>query len=194
MTEVSVIMSTYKEPENQLRRSIESILNQTYKAFEYIIILDNPDNSDHIRIIKEYQQKDNRIQFHINEKNQGLTYSLNRGLSYANGKYICRMDADDISVPERLQWQKEHLEKCNVDLIGGITQVIDEEEKVIYSIKKIPANPDKILVFYKGFANHFLKQPAKMVIAHTGYFSGCCYGQLGFNMLLHVINYRFDPL
>ena len=57
-----------------------------------------------------------------------------------------------------------------------------------------PANPDKILVFYKGFANHFLKQPAKMVIAHTGYFSGCCYGQLGFNMLLHVINYRFDPL
>lgn len=144
MTEVSVIMATYKEPENQLRRSIESILNQTYKAFEYIIILDNPDNSDHIRIIKEYQQKDNRIQFHINEKNQGLTYSLNRGLSYANGKYICRMDADDISVPERLQWQKEYLEKCNVDLIGGITQVIDEEEKVIYSIKKIPANPDKI--------------------------------------------------
>ncbi len=44
---------------------------------------------------------------------------------------------------ERLQWQKEYLEKCNVDLIGGITQVIDEEEKVIYSIKKIPANPDK---------------------------------------------------
>lgn len=42
MTEVSVIMATYKEPENQLRRSIESILNQTYKAFEYIIILDNP--------------------------------------------------------------------------------------------------------------------------------------------------------
>ena len=135
MTEVSVIMATYKEPENQLRRSIESILNQTYKAFEYIIILDNPDNSDHIRIIKEYQQKDNRIQFHINEKNQGLTYSLNRGLSYANGKYICRMDADDISVPERLQWQKEYLEKCNVDLIGGITQVIDEEEKVIPSKK-----------------------------------------------------------
>ena len=84
MTEVSVIMATYKEPENQLRRSIESILNQTYKAFEYIIILDNPDNSDHIRIIKEYQQKDNRIQFHINEKNQGLTYSLNRGMQTAN--------------------------------------------------------------------------------------------------------------
>ena len=107
MTEVSVIMATYKEPENQLRRSIESILNQTYKAFEYIIILDNPDNSDHIRIIKEYQQKDNRIQFHINEKNQGLTYSLNRGLSYARQIYLqdgCRryIRSGKITVAKRI--------------------------------------------------------------------------------------------
>lgn len=119
MTEVSVIMATYKEPENQLRRSIESILNQTYKAFEYIIILDNPDNSDHIRIIKEYQQKDNRIQFHINEKSGADVFFEQRSVVCKRQIYLqdgCRryIRSGKITVA------KEYLEKCNVDLIGGL--------------------------------------------------------------------------
>ena len=141
---VSVIMSTYKEEEIFLRQAIESILNQSYKDFEYIIILDNPDNNLHIRIIKEYANLDKRIKFYVNEKNMGLTASLNKGLGLAKGKYICRMDADDISINKRIENQKRYLEENNYDLIGGISQMIDENGKSIYSIKKVPTNMDKI--------------------------------------------------
>lgn len=141
---VSIIMSTYKEEEIFLRQAIESILNQSYKDFEYIIILDNPDNNLHIRIIKEYANLDKRIKFYVNEKNMGLTASLNKGLGLAKGKYICRMDADDISINKRIENQKRYLEENNYDLIGGISQMIDENGKSIYSIKKVPTNMDKI--------------------------------------------------
>ena len=141
---VSIIMSTYKEEEIFLRQAIESILNQSYKDFEYIIILDNPDNNLHIRIIKEYANLDKRIKFYVNEKNMGLTASLNKGLGLAKGKYICRMDADDISINKRIENQKRYLEENNYDLTGGISQMIDENGKSIYSIKKVPTNMDKI--------------------------------------------------
>ena len=74
----------------------------------------------------------------------GLTASLNKGLGLAKGKYICRMDADDISINKRIENQKRYLEENNYDLIGGISQMIDENGKSIYSIKKVPTNMDKI--------------------------------------------------
>lgn len=141
---ISVIMSTYKEDERLLRESIESILNQTYKDFEYIIILDYPDNDVHKRVIEEYALKDDRIHFYINEKNMGLTDSLNRGLSLCHGEYIARMDADDISLPDRLERQMEYLEKNHYDLIGGITEMINENGSLLYSIKNVPTDPKKI--------------------------------------------------
>ena len=89
MIETSVIMATYKEEIRLLKQSIESILHQTYKDFEYIIILDNPNNLEHIELINQYVEKDKRIRFYINEKNIGLTNTLNKGLSLVKGKYIC---------------------------------------------------------------------------------------------------------
>lgn len=141
---ISVIMSTYKEDEKLLRESIESILNQTYKDFEYIIILDYPDNDVHKSVIEEYAIKDDRIHFYINEKNMGLTDSLNRGLSLCHGEYIARMDADDISLPDRLERQMKYLEKNHYDLIGGITEMINENGSLLYSIKSVPTDPKKI--------------------------------------------------
>ena len=141
---ISVIMSTYKEDERLLRESIESILNQTYRDFEYIIILDYPDNDVHKSVIEEYALKDDRIHFYINEKNMGLTDSLNRGLSLCHGEYIARMDADDISLPNRLERQMKYLEKNHFDLIGGITEMINENGSLLYSIKSVPTDPKKI--------------------------------------------------
>lgn len=141
---ISVIMSTYKEDERLLRESIESILNQTYRDFEYIIILDYPDNDVHKSVIEEYALKDDRIHFYINEKNMGLTDSLNRGLSLCHGEYIARMDADDISLPDRLERQVKYLEKNHYDLIGGITEMINENGSLLYSIKSVPTDPKKI--------------------------------------------------
>lgn len=141
---ITVIMSTYKEDERLLRESIESILNQTYKDFEYIIILDYPDNDVHKSVIEEYALKDDRIHFYINETNMGLTDSLNRGLSLCHGEYIARMDADDISLPDRLERQMKYLEKNHYDLIGGITEMINENGSLLYSIKNVPTDPKKI--------------------------------------------------
>lgn len=144
MVETSVIMATYKESIECLKQSIESIINQTYNDFEFIIILDNPDNKEHIAFINDYVCKDERIKFYINDKNMGLTNTLNRGLKLAEGKYICRMDADDISELYRMGHQKKYLEENDFDLIGGISQMIDEDGNTIYSIKKVPTNFKKI--------------------------------------------------
>ena len=144
MVETSVIMATYKESIECLKQSIESIINQTYNDFEFIIILDNPDNKEHIAFINDYVCKDERIKFYINDKNMGLTNTLNRGLELAEGKYICRMDADDISELYRMEHQKKYLEENDFDLIGGISQMIDEDGNTIYSIKKVPTNFKKI--------------------------------------------------
>lgn len=106
---VSVIMSVYNS-EEYIREAIESILNQTFKNFEFIII-DDASTDFSYEIIKSY--KDNRIIAIHNSDNIGLTKNLNKGLKIARGKYIARMDADDISLPWRLEKQVNYMEKHN---------------------------------------------------------------------------------
>ena len=107
---ISVIMSVYKEPTEWLCQSIDSILNQTFPDFEFIIICDNPEYNDGIKKLKDYAVKDCRINLIFNEENIGLTKSLNKGLKVSKGKYVARMDADDISLPTRLEKQYEYME------------------------------------------------------------------------------------
>lgn len=102
---VSVLMSIYKEPIEWIRLSIDSILNQSFTDFEYIIICDNPNYKEGIELLEEYREKDKRIVLIYNETNIGLTKSLNMGIAIAKGKYIARMDADDVSMPTRLEEQ-----------------------------------------------------------------------------------------
>ena len=128
---VSVIMSTYKEPKSYVKLSVESILNQSYKSIEYIVIVDDPTNIDLIDLLKNYAEKDKRIRFFINNKNLGLTASLNRALQYANGEYIARMDADDISSANRIEEQLAFLQRHNLDLVGGNVQDIDENGNIL---------------------------------------------------------------
>lgn len=110
---VSVLMSVYNEPECFLRKSIESILNQTFRDFEFIIF-DDASQYGAGQIVFEYQKSDNRIIYIRNPENKGLTFNLNKGLDMAKGKYIARMDADDIAYPNRLKkevdYMNQHLE------------------------------------------------------------------------------------
>ncbi len=124
---ISVIMSTYKEKKEWLVLSIESILNQSYKDFEFIIVIDNPDNKELIEVVEGYANKDSRIIVLKNSENRGLVYSLNRALDVANGDYIARMDADDISLPDRLEKQKRFIENMGYDLVGASTRSVDEK-------------------------------------------------------------------
>jgi glycosyltransferase involved in cell wall biosynthesis len=107
---VSVLMSVYNA-ESYLRDAIDSILQQTFKEFEFVIIDDaSSDNSK--QIIQSYLDK--RIKLIENEQNLGLTRSLNKGIGYCEGEFIARMDADDVAAPHRLkeQWSfmREHPE------------------------------------------------------------------------------------
>ncbi|MCJ7689721.1 MAG: glycosyltransferase [Clostridiaceae bacterium] len=136
---VSVIMSVYNEEEIWLRESIESILNQSYTNLEFIIILDNPDNNTLHEIIKNYCKNDDRIIYFKNEKNIGLVKSLNNALSHAQGEFIARMDADDISLADRIEKQLSYL-NChpNVDFVGARCINIDEEGVELYRDAMIP--------------------------------------------------------
>jgi len=104
---VTVLMSVYNGAK-YIREAIDSILNQTFKDFEFLIIDDGSTDSS-AEIIRSYS--DPRIRLIRNEKNIGLTRSLNKGLKLATGQYIARMDADDISLPCRLETQGRFLDE-----------------------------------------------------------------------------------
>lgn len=126
--EITVLMSVYNG-ERFLREAIESILNQTYREFEFLIINDGSTDSSR-EIILSYN--DPRIRLIDNEPNIGLTRSLNKGLRLAKGEYIARMDADDISIQERLEKQFKFMEKrLDVGLVTSWYEVIDEKNSCI---------------------------------------------------------------
>ena len=107
MKKVSVIMSTYKTETNILTESIESILNQTYKNIEFVIICDG--DKEEYEYIKSIN--DNRIKVILNDTNKGLPYSLNLAIKNSTGDYIARMDSDDIAIKDRLEKQVDFLER-----------------------------------------------------------------------------------
>lgn len=102
---LSVLMCVFNEPIKWIDEAIKSILNQTFKEFELIIINDNPERDDFKIYFNELIKNDNRVRVHHNSENFGLTYSLNIGLGICKGRYMARMDADDISMPGRLAKQ-----------------------------------------------------------------------------------------
>lgn len=128
---LSIIMSFYNGPLLWIRLAISSILNQSFRDFEFIIICDKPDNKEAIDYIRALAEDDSRIKLYINSIHIGLTKSLNRALKKASGKFIARMDADDIAYPERLATQVRFLEAdpsrlfCSSDV-----DVINENGKI----------------------------------------------------------------
>ena len=130
---VSVIMSVYNA-EKFLNSAIESITNQTFTDFEFIIIEDCSTDKT-LEILKEFKEKDNRIKIIKKEKNEGpkgFIKNLNVGLNMAQGKYIARMDADDISLPERFQKQVIFLENNpEISMVGAQIDFINEKNEII---------------------------------------------------------------
>lgn len=137
---VSVIMAVYNGMP-YLREAVKSVLHQTYKDFEFIII-DDASTDKTWKYLKSLQDK--RIKLIRNSKNLGLAASLNKGLKIAKGDYIARMDADDVSLAKRFEKQLEFLEKNpDVDLCGTWAYLVDESDKVVGE-KKFPTQ-DKMI-------------------------------------------------
>lgn len=143
---ISVVLSTWNR-DYGLNTSIESILNQSFDDFEFIIINDgSTDNTD--AVIKAYAKKDPRIIYLKNDKNMGLIYSLNRGLKAAKGTYIARMDDDDQSIRDRfarqIQIMEQHPELAvlgsNIAGTGAKIQVDFDKEPSLIPPEEIEIN------------------------------------------------------
>jgi glycosyltransferase involved in cell wall biosynthesis len=127
---VSVIMAVWNDEEN-IRETVESIINQTFKDWEFIIVQDGSDDRTP-EILEELAKKDKRIRVLDNEKRMERCFSRNRAISETKGEYIAVNDGDDISLPERLEKEVNYLDAhSNCYLIGARAYLVNEKGKKI---------------------------------------------------------------
>lgn len=157
---VSVIMPVFNTAE-YLGEAIQSILDQSYADFEFIII--NDGSTDHSeKIINSFN--DPRIIALKNERNQGLVFTLNRGVNLARGEWIARMDGDDISLPIRFEEQMQYLhDHPYVDVLATTVQLIDEQgrDAGIWADDHANILPQQILDYLP--VNNCIAHPSVMV-------------------------------
>lgn len=162
---VTVLMAVYNG-EKYLREAIDSILNQTFKDFEFLII-DDGSTDGSADIIQSYEDK--RIRYMRNEKNIGVAASSNRGLCQARGEYIARMDCDDISLPERLEKQVKFMDDHpEVGVCGTWLKVWGRDE-----IWRYPTNHSAIMassLFRSPLANGTTMMNKGLLIKNNLYY------------------------
>tara|TARA_B100000886_G_scaffold95631_2_gene63393 strand:- start:8572 stop:9603 length:1032 start_codon:yes stop_codon:yes gene_type:complete len=169
-----------------LRECIESILNQTYKDYEFLII-DDGSNDKSLSIIKEYAEIDKRIKY-ISHYNIGLTESLNKGLKEAKGEWIARIDCDDISLPQRLELQLNYVLTKNFGIVGCQSIIIDKKG----SNKKkffIPVKNDIIyfnLIRQKRFFSHSSVLFNKKLVLNLGGYRKCMKKAQDYDLWLRI--------
>ncbi|MFH0976551.1 MAG: glycosyltransferase [Spirochaetota bacterium] len=149
---VTVLMSVYNG-DRYLREAIESILSQTFTDFEFLIVNDGSTDSSK-DIILTYN--DSRIRLIDNGHNLGLTASLNHGLDLAKGEYIARMDADDISLPERLEKQVAFMDaNNNIAVCGTCAEIINDKKERVgeFTNPELPDNIKTALFFFNPIAH-----------------------------------------
>jgi glycosyltransferase involved in cell wall biosynthesis len=141
MPKVTVLMAVYNGLPH-LREAVESIVRQTFSDFELVVVDDGSTDGSGEALAG---LADNRIRLLVNEQNQGLTRSLNRGLQAARGEYVARLDADDICAPERLARQVAYLDSNPATaLVGSVCRQINEAGEPFGEITQTPTSPTAI--------------------------------------------------
>lgn len=208
MCKISVIMGIYNmEKHSQIaKKAINSILNQTFTDFEFIICDDGSKDKTY-DLVKELTKKDRRVVLLRNRKNMGLAYTLNHCLKIAKGEYIARMDADDISLPNRFLEEVSFLDKnpqyslvgCNLELIDD-TGVWGNR-----NLKKEPTKKDclfgppfahptimirkNIIDILKGYSVEKITLRAEDYDLYMKFFA---FGYKGYNLQKYLFRYRED--
>lgn len=147
----SVIMPVYNR-EQFLKESIESILNQTFRDFEFIIV-DDGSTDRSFEIFEEYAKKDKRIKLLHNLNKKGIVGALTTAINVAQGEYIVRMDSDDISLPERIEKQIAFMDRhLEIGACGTWVRLFDGSD----GVWELPIDPDVIkstMLFCGAIAN-----------------------------------------
>ena len=167
---LSVVMSCYNA-QGTVQKAIDSIVNQSFTEFEFIII-DDASSDNTLEILSQYQKQDKRITILTNESNQGLSYSLNRGIQQARTPIIARMDADDISYSSRLQFQYDFMQDHpEVDILGTAVRYVDKSNKPVKTMSLPSEDRDiKKRVFRKTLVFHPTVMIRKEVYEQHGYY------------------------
>lgn len=149
MPRVSVIMSVYNTPEGYLREAIESVINQSFVDFEFVIVDDNS-NEETKMILRDYTT-DSRIIILENERNQGLTRNLNKALSISKGELVARMDADDICDLSRFQKQVDFLDNNPaIAMVGTFYTLFDTHRRIKHKNEGVAPAEVKTSLFFSN--------------------------------------------
>lgn len=158
MSMVSVVIPAYNA-EEYLDEAIESVLNQTFQDFE-VIVIDDCSTDNTWPIIRNFANKDSRVRAYLNTQNLGIAGNRNKGISLATGKYLAWQDADDISLPIRLEKQYKFMESHpEVGIVGGYIELFRGQKTV--GIRKYPT--DDISLRGCIFRYSPIAQPAAML-------------------------------
>jgi len=151
---VSVIMTFFNESPVLLKRSVESILNQTFQDFEFIVIAGNPENVASIKFMKDIAATNDKIIFQVAEKKLLMTICLNRAIRLAKGKYIALQESDDESLPKRLERELEVIENNEaIDVVGTAIAYINDADKKLLVERFYPVDPRKAFNKYTAIAH-----------------------------------------
>ena len=188
---ISVIMSTYNSEET-VKKSIESIISQSYQNFE-LLIIDDASTDSTFKIISSYQAKYKNIKIFQNQKNIGLTKSLNILLEKTQGEYIARQDDDDMSINIRLENQLKIIKTKNLDFCT--TRAITSpggRSRPRFSHYL----PQKVLINYKNPFVHGTLMIKKNTITEIGGYDENFYYSQDYKLMYDLIKkgYKFKTL
>ena len=167
---ISVILPVYNG-QMYLHEALESIVNQTYMDFE-LIAIDDGSKDLSLSILAECARHDKRVHVHSQSQNMGLAEALNLGLRLAQGKYVARMDSDDISLLDRLARQVDYLEKHpKIGVLGTQMRIIDQSGTVIgqYSVPVLHNQIAWALLFEHSFAHPTVMLQKRLLEKAGGY-------------------------
>jgi glycosyltransferase involved in cell wall biosynthesis len=162
MPDISVVVPAYNAAP-YLPAALDSILQQSFQSFE-IVVIDDCSKDSTWAVIQQYAARDQRIRPYRNERNLGIAGNRNKGVSLATGRYIAWQDADDISLPTRLEKQFRFLEEHpEVGIIGGFLEIFRGDD--IVGVRKYP--PDDASLRRCIFRYSPIAQPAAMLRAEA---------------------------
>ena len=146
---VSIIMGVYNiKNKDQFCQAVESIQNQSYSSCE-LILCDYGSTNDTREQLQQFAEKDSRIRVVGYDTNKGLAHALNTCIQCARGTYIARMDADDISLPERIQRQVEFLEQHkDIHFVSTAIELIDDNG--VWGERVMPEKPEKKTFLFRS--------------------------------------------
>lgn len=181
-TLVSVLISTYND-ENTILKAVSSIQSQTYKNLEILIIDDGSTDSTH-SILISLAKNDSRIKILKNNKNIGLTKSLNILINSSKGYIIARQDADDISYPERIATQIKLMEYYNLDFCSSRALIMNSKRTIPNFSYYLPK---KILIKYKNPFIHGTLIIKRDVLLEVGKYNEHYYYSQDYKLMIELL-------